>query len=306
MNFSLAPCREFVFGKIFTRLLAGLRGSSLSPRAIFATRELTEIMEKRKIFFIFLLFLGLFLFAANMLGVIRADHIWPSPPPMGSLDDYRPFSRKEFNPARGPGEDVITFATRMNLYVHRHTRHYFFDKNTLNNIDVMSAPFSWSWPLWVCGFFAALTGEKFSVEFCDSERGLERGYGYCSQRALILQDILRKNRLPAEAVDLDGHVVCLLHARGNEIVLDPDFGTIIPHSLEFIRNNPEILEKYMNENKVGLVRSIYEAGHWLLQKRSDYHCFSNFDLLAINLVAWLVPLALIIAGFLGLRRKALS
>lgn len=213
--------------------------------------------------------------------------------------DYCPFSREHFDAAIKNGETTLDFAARMNTFVNRHTVHYFFDNNTLGNIDVMSTPLSWSWPLWLCGLWGAISGNKFSVEFCDSVRGLERGYGYCSQRALILLDILRRNHLYARIVDLEGHVVCLLNDSQKEVVLDPDFGVVIPHTLEYIRNNPDILRMYMDESSIGLVRSIYEEGRWIGRKSGEYHCFSNFDIAAITAAAWLVPLVLLAFGCLG-------
>lgn len=255
----------------------------------------------KKILFAVLVILGLFLLSANILGLIQKNNVWPRPEEHYIKPSYKPFSQAVFEPWIKAGETGSDFAARMNKFVNEHTVHYYFDENTINNIDVMTAPLAWSWPLWACGLWAALTGNRFSVEFCDSGLGLERGYGYCSQRALILQDILRSNGFGARVVDLSGHVVCVFNDRGRDIVLDPDYGVVLPHSLEFVRDNPEILGQYLDAKSVAYVGPIYRAGNFGAGRRDEYDCFTRADILAISAFAWLVPLGLVLAGFLGLR-----
>lgn len=70
-------------------------------------------------------------------------------------------------------------------------------------------------------------------EFQDVDRALERGVGLCSQHAIIQTGILRAQGTDARLVELNGHVVLTAEVEEGEWwVLDPDYGVVIPMSLD--------------------------------------------------------------------------
>lgn len=237
--------------------------------------------------------LGLCLLIINLAGTALGDSVWSRPEKIVLSEHFSPFSKSGFKPIPADNESAFDFACRMNTFVHDHTSHFFDDENTFSNIDVVAAPFLWSWPLWLRGFWAALGGKDFVLEFCEAEKGLERGYGFCSQRSLILQDILRRNGLKARTTKLFGHVVCLFWHDGHEIILDPDYGVVIPHSLDEVHNNTDILKKYVDGIALEHLLPIFEAARWRERGDREYDCMSNGQLMAASIVQWGTPALLL-------------
>lgn len=252
--------------------------------------------------------LGSFLMIINFWGLYQGANIWPKPEKIYKSKNHEPFSRENFRIERKPGEADFDYAKRMTLYVHSHTNYYFAYRNSLGNIDVMVAPFAWCWPLWLRGAWAVCTGNKFSVEFCNAEKALERGYGFCSQRALILQDILRRDGMSARARDLYGHVVCTAIIDGREVVLDPDYGFASSHELGDFHEYPELLFAYMDYGlfpKYRYISSVYRKGAWIGNRDGKYACKSDFELFWWRVIQWGLPLLFIYFSLNGLivRRK---
>jgi len=70
-------------------------------------------------------------------------------------------------------------------------------------------------------------------EFQDYHRALARGIGLCSQHAIIAAGILQEQGIPAKLIELHGHVVLTAEVdEGQWWVLDPDYGLVIPMSLD--------------------------------------------------------------------------
>lgn len=248
---------------------------------------------------LFLVSAGIFLICVNLAGLLSGDELWPKAENARRSADYEPFSKDMLEQLRKSGsESALDFARRMNTFVYDHTFHHFFDKTSIENLDTVAMPFLKSWPIWLAGFKAALLGDNFVVEFCDAERGLERGFGFCSQRALILKDILRKNGLDAHVRKMYGHVVCMVHDGSREILLDPDYGFAIPHSLEYLHEHPDILRNYnVPLQVVKLYEPLLKAARWRERGDKPYHCRGNGWLLAMSLIQWGVPLLLLLLGW---------
>lgn len=257
----------------------------------------------KKILFWLLGSTGIFLTLCNIAGYFLADGMWYRPPIARSLA-HEQFSPGTFEPSRRKGENDFAYARRLTLYINSHTTHYFEEKNTPGNIHIIAAPFLWSWPLWLRGLWASISGEKFTVEFCNPEKGLARGYGYCSQRALILQNILRANGINARATDLYGHVVCTARIDGKDVLLDADYGLASPHSLEEFHARPELLLETGNpdlESQYPYLQEVYRAGRWHGRENREYSCVSDFQLFFWNLVKWGMPLLFIAICLYGSR-----
>lgn len=245
--------------------------------------------------------IALSLLLINFAGLARGANVWPKPENFGVRAGHKQFEGDKALLKKKKDEDDFTFAERMNGFVHAHTTHFLFDANRLDNIEVMAVPLEWCWPLWLRGLLSVFAGERFVVEFCDAEKGLARGFGYCSQRALILEDILARNSLRARTTELYGHVVCALSSGGREIVLDPDYGVLIPHSLLYLHRHPEALRLYMAGEDALKLGPYYASDKWLERAKAPYPCFSNTEIILLKIAAWLLPLLLLAAGLLGRR-----
>ena len=91
-----------------------------------------------------------------------------------------------------------------------------------------------------------LRGDEQFYEFCKAERAIERAVSVCSQSSKILANILLRNKVKANIVGLDGHVV--VRARVNKEtdewwILDADYGVVIEADLDEVTANPNLFEK---------------------------------------------------------------
>lgn len=238
------------------------------------------------------------LITVNLAGLILSDKLWPQPVNPRQSPDYQPYSSEMKKCLeKGADEKLWDYIERMNFFVYNHTLHYFPEETNLSNLDITAAPFLWNWAIWLRAFWALLTHKEFVVEFCDAEMGLKRGYGLCSQRSLILQDILRKNGLKAKAVKLYGHVVCMLELAGEEVLLDPDHGFSIPHGLDYLHARPETIHEYSPSPQVdSLYIPILQTGRWRERGDREYGCMDEAWLRKMMLVQWLVPCLLLLCA----------
>lgn len=244
------------------------------------------------------LIMGMALIAVNLCGLALNDELWPRPDNGRRPADYQPYSgeMKKYM-EKGADENPRDYAERMNAFVYHHTVHYFPDEKSPGNLDVTAAPFLWNWAIWLRGFWALLTREDFVVEFCDADKGLRRGYGLCSQRALILQDILREHGLRAKATKLYGHVVCMARIGGEDILLDPDYGFSIPHGLDYLHDHPEtILAHSPSPEAAAMYAPILQNERWLERGDAEYGCKDKAWLFKMALIQWLAPCLLLLCA----------
>jgi hypothetical protein len=83
-------------------------------------------------------------------------------------------------------------------------------------------------------------------EFQDYHRALARGIGLCSQHAIIESGILQEKGIPARLIELQGHVILTAQVdEGQWWVLDPDYGLVIPMSLDAAQEHAsEVAQRY--------------------------------------------------------------
>jgi hypothetical protein len=150
-------------------------------------------------------------------------------------------------------------------------------------------------------------------EFYDADRAIERGVGLCSQHAIIEQEMLGRRGIEARIIGLNGHV--LLEANVAEPgqpqewwLLDPDYGVVLPHSLQAVEQQPRLAsslyrEAGHDEKEVAHVTSLFasrdnvtvgKATGRLLLERISYA------------LIWFIPAALILIATRNWIAAALS
>ena len=144
-------------------------------------------------------------------------------------------------------------------------------------------------------------------EFASYNKAISRGLGLCSQHAIIESEILKEQDIPNRIVRLTGHVVLTAEVSPGEWwVLEPDFGFVIPHSMEEIESNPNIITKYfyssfgdviLEGNSASRLAGIYEkAGNYICNGSGVF--YYRPDLLILEKVSfiliWGIPILMII------------
>ncbi|MDB4165556.1 hypothetical protein N9816_04645 [Gammaproteobacteria bacterium] len=174
--------------------------------------------------------------------------------------------------------------------------HYWVD----DDVDLQKSLNTWI-PLkekYVLHLSAYFIPKLRSIELYDIEKIIERGFGFCSQFAILLDEILEKNGYESNLVGLDGHVVVEAKTlKGQRIVLDPDYGVIIPKSISFIENNPSIVKDFYHKN-VEVLTGIYQSRNYI--DDDNYHPNHKILRMITTLsywIIWIFPLTLLLIIF---------
>jgi len=139
-------------------------------------------------------------------------------------------------------EQYPEYVKRLTSLIFEGTVHY-WEENEANNAFNLRIPIHENYLIY---FSTLLSGEQENYEFCRAERAIERSVSVCSQSSKILADILKRNRVPAQIVGLEGHVV--VRARVDKEtdkwwILDADYGVVIEHDINEIEANPEFVQE---------------------------------------------------------------
>ena len=142
-------------------------------------------------------------------------------------------------------------------------------------------------------------------EWENTKKAVRLGGGFCSQHAIIFNNILRDQNIEARILGLSGHVLNEVLISGKWNVYDPDYNVIFGVSLKDLESNPsKVYEAYIDAGY-----SEDEALHWQKVFGSDmdnWHYGSSKIYNVIGfiieklsfLLIWILPIALIIIGIL--------
>ncbi|MBR9910176.1 MAG: hypothetical protein GYB33_07475 [Gammaproteobacteria bacterium] len=149
-------------------------------------------------------------------------------------------------------------------------------------------------------------------EFCSYFKALKRATGRCGQQSMALADYLDEQGITTGYVSLGGHALAAAQTGdGDWVILDPDYGGVIPFDLKTAEANPEsVIPYYWNPTPVvnnGLYKLFAPEHNEFRQappeSRQPTTCLmEKFAYIA----KWLIPLALLaFAGLLAIlaRRK---
>jgi hypothetical protein len=140
-------------------------------------------------------------------------------------------------------------------------------------------------------------------EFYDADRAIERGVGLCSQHAIIEQEMLGRRGVEARIIGLNGHV--LLEANVAEPgqpqewwLLDPDYGVVLPHSLQAVEQRPELAsslyrEAGHDETEVAHVTNLFASRDNVTVERASGRLL--LERMSYALI-WFIPAALILVA----------
>lgn len=207
---------------------------------------------------------------------------------------------------RKDGESEYDFVVRVNSTVHDGFAHYW--KTAGIEKYHMRVPIWENYLLWAASYIKPKRYERY--EFANYKKNLERGVGLCSSHCIVVNGVLRENGIKAELLDVGGrHVVTRAQLNdGKALMLDPDFGIVVPYDTAEVTLNPELVrapysrmhelyypeavEPYTTEMMVdifGKRKHVYEVKNW----------FEGFSYWAI----WLIPVILMLPATLVWARK---
>lgn len=258
----------------------------------------------RKIYILTLkiqLLVGLVLILSNLIGFFYYKTInnslmnkVSSSDPYPSVITADQFWAKAF---KEPSETIDEYATRLTTLI----------SHRITHIDpkYMKPTFFENWILHL------LSIKRGYYEYIDTPRAIRAGGGFCSQHAIIFNNLMKKQGFNSRIIGITGHVLneVYIPEKKKWKVFDPDFNVTLPFSLQECEdpcNNQSILNIYNNAGAPdsGSAKII----NFFLTTEDNYNykhsqsyqsrlsCIEKFSFL----LKWLIPLILIVNSLLPL------
>ncbi|MAE71029.1 MAG: hypothetical protein CME06_11255 [Gemmatimonadetes bacterium] len=241
-------------------------------------------------FAIILFATGAALLGTNLLGFVHHTEIengdwvvFDSRPRTLSADEFWEEAR------RGPDESEDSYVRRLTDLIS--------DRFLLADSAHTKPTFFENWLLWNR---ARSRGE---YEWTDTRRAVRLGGGFCSQHAIVFDNILNDQGIESRILALSGHVVNEARIDERWRVCDPDYGIVFDHSLEALERSPETV--YEVYRAWGRPHDEAEGWREIFATRDDNTAYesavdyrgddASFERAALYLV-WIVPIALLAAG----------
>ena len=203
------------------------------------------------------------------------------------------------------GEDVNVYYRRLVHDVNSSTEHYFVEgKQPWSVLQRNGMPFLENWAYYIRSYLRHEIGRWNYVEFNNPYFALRRGYGFCSQRALIAGSILERQGYHVEILGLSGHVV--LDVPGKNLILDPDYNVVMPYSISMIEKDPGLVAKYYPDNAAAMVEIYGRKGNRSGGLPSRFGRAETRQYIYYLWASWLLPGVSLLAGaglWVRLRRK---
>jgi len=143
-------------------------------------------------------------------------------------------------------------------------------------------------------------------EFQDHRKAIARGVGLCSQHSIITAGFLAEQGIPAKLIELHGHVILTAEVdEGQWWLLDPDYGLVLPFSLQEAEENPaEVAQFYQragfSDYDVDKVEEFFRTDNNIIfDGGAESYQTWLFVIEKISYVAkWAIPVGLLLPVFL--------
>ncbi len=254
-----------------------------------------------KIIRISLFIIGLLLLGLNITGLfksLRNDDLYREVTPYRNDISLRlEEAKKQWH--REAGEPDKDFAMRMSTLINNSMAHYY--KNEGIKKYHLQIPL---WENYLLSLKQWITGKE-KYEFRNYKKAVERGVGICSQPCIALQNLLAANGIEADLWDIWGHIVVdAKFSDGTRYILDPDYGQFVPHGMQEIMNDPEIVREWYADQDDVYATHITEHKHtddivamYEKDRNKIYYMkagFENFSYIAI----WILPFLFMLPLFI--------
>jgi predicted membrane protein len=248
--------------------------------------------------FVFL-FLGAVLVLLNLIGYYHYKSVTVKDPQL--LDDSpTTISEEEFwqNAYRKTNEPLGLYLQRLTELV---------SKRTLLIDSKYTKPTIFeNWILWVYSHYMGY------YEWINTKKAVRLGGGYCSQHAIIFNNILREQKIQSRILELGGHVLNEVLVDREWNVYDPDYNVVFNASLKELENDPEqVYQAYARvgrpEDEAKHWQNVFatDADNWHYKKTRTYRDEKYYIEAAALYLVWVIPVILIVLG-IGIRKRCVA
>lgn len=207
-------------------------------------------------------------------------------------------------------ESDYDYFARLTTTVNQYMIHFWPRDVTQRHAYGTDIPIFENYLLWLLGHIDA----RFSGihEYLEPDRALHRGYGLCSQHSLIITNILNQEGYHSRLILLSGHIVSTVRdSKGHWSVLDGDYGVFIPHSLQYLEENSQEIDRYYQDAFLGIPARVQLPMEQLYASSDNNRIVKTIDkvgakgywIIILSMYGiWLIPLLLIILPLIKVRR----
>jgi hypothetical protein len=191
----------------------------------------------------FIFLLGLALLGLNLTGMItslRNEDVFTLK--TGFENDITLNEEEFYALISEQNEPVDVYVVKTNQAVNQAIAHYWGEEGIEQfNLRV---PLQENFVLYLLYRFFPEVDQRY--EFCNYRKAIERGVGFCSQQALILDAILDEKGIRSKILSFPWlHVLDTVQV-GPEAwwLADPDYGVVVPYSIDMVAQNPQLITPY--------------------------------------------------------------
>lgn len=154
-----------------------------------------------------------------------------------------------------------------------------------------------NWILWI------YSNIKDDYEWSDTKRAVRLGGGYCSQHAIVFNNLLREQDIESRILGLQGHVVNEVLVNGGWKVYDSDYNVVFDATLQDLENDPyPVYQAYIglgaSDDTAKLFQEAFatEADNFRYKKTRAYREEKYHIEVAALYLVWVIPVFLILVG----------
>lgn len=200
-------------------------------------------------------------------------------------------------------ETVENYVKRLSRLVQESTVHYWKDEG-MSKYHIR-VPVYENYLLYLASYLNPDEYRKY--EFCNYRKAIDRGVALCSQRAIILSQILDQNGIDSRIVGLNGHVVVEAQVdKANDTwwVADPDYGVVINRDIAAIQKDSEVIRpdyliRGYDVKTIDNLSRIFRTEQRIYRNVKEYRDWKVYDFEYLSyFLIWMIPIALICPGLL--------
>jgi len=147
-------------------------------------------------------------------------------------------------------------------------------------------------------------------EWTNTQKAVRLGGGFCSQHAIVFNNILNEQGIKSRILGLSGHVLNEVLINGEWRVYDPDYNVVFWASLKDLESNPQ--KVYQGYKKAGrpedearfwqeVFGSVEDNWHYATSKH--YHALKYLVEELSFFLIWIIPLVLIFIGIITIKYR---
>jgi len=197
------------------------------------------------------IYIAILLLTINFIGLFNYTSIDSSHPQANNPIESRyprTLTEKEFwqKAYKSANETVEAYIPRVMKLINDRLIHV--------DSEQMKPTFFENWIMW------RYANKKGWYEWTDTKKAIRAGGGFCSQHAIVLNNILREQDIESHIIGIHGHVLNEVKVNGNWRVYDPDYNVVFNHSLHELEQNPSLVSKtYLNSGWSDTTATTLEA-----------------------------------------------